>query len=97
MDKKHQETALSSWLLTRSESVQQLAREFPIGNGISFVVKGRRFFLLGYTEDDSLIISRVNPARNYQLATKRQEFLEACHLRDGSVQIVKRGSSLKKC
>ena len=67
------------WLATRPESVRELAKEFPLGLEIG--VGGVTHYLIGYTEDDSLIISPIWPGDDYDAAYEARQHVCADHLR----------------
>ena len=69
-----------AWLKTRPHCVQDLAREFPPMTRV--LVDGVMLRVFGYTEDDMLIVSRVNPVEDYDGAMEAKELLCAKHLRD---------------
>lgn len=73
------ESALDHWLATRPESVQRLAREFPLGTVIEH--EGERLHLLGWTEGDMLIVSPHDPATSYSQAMSTRVYLCAAHVR----------------
>lgn len=73
------EERLEEWLLTRPECVQQLAKEFPIGS--TFDIDGETFHLIGWTEGDALIVSKIDPAEDYEWALECKEYFHAYHLR----------------
>lgn len=79
MTEDERKAALAEWIASRPESVQKLAAEFPLGT--AFEVKGRILYLVGYNEDDSLIVSRFNPATDYEAANENREYLCASHCR----------------
>ncbi len=75
--------ALSKWLSGKPKCVQDLAEEFPLGS--VFIAHGEYRYLLGYTESDDLIVSKIDPNHSYRRATMHQEFLCAKHVRSGEV------------
>lgn len=76
-----QEQAWKEWIATRPECVQKLAAEFPPGTKIIFEGDGTIAFIIGYNEDDSLIITKVDPSRDYQKALEARRYICAEHLR----------------
>lgn len=74
--------SVKAWLASRPESVQKLAAEFPGGTVIMF--DGVSHHILGYTEDDTLILSPVNPGVDYDSAMSNRVYLCAQHLRDAA-------------
>lgn len=71
----------AEWLRSRPECVQRLAVEFPAGCVIE--VDGVSFYALGWTEDDSVIVSRIDGAVDYDEAMAAKEYICAKHLREG--------------
>lgn len=76
--------AMLKWLKTRPECVQKLAIEFPFGS--IFIHDEKRLYLLGYTENDSLVVSEVDPFDDYDGARESQSYLCADHVRLGVVR-----------
>lgn len=74
-----------AWLATRPECVQRLAAEFPL-NTVVDMPDGKRLYLCGYTEDDRLILSEIDPAVDYDAALAQRTYLCAEHLRAPSVR-----------
>jgi hypothetical protein len=70
---------LCDWLKTRPESVQKLAMEFPLGTEVA--VNGEHLYLLGWTEGDSLIMSKIDPSEDYDAAYDARTYLCAQHCR----------------
>lgn len=68
-----------AWLATRPECVRKLAAEFPLGTEIE--INGVPHWLLGYTENDMLIISPINPGEDYDGACQAREWICAGHVR----------------
>lgn len=54
--------AYNAWLKTRPKCVQKLAKEFPMGTRVQF--GGEMLHLLGWTENDSIILSPINPSED---------------------------------
>ena len=77
----------AQWLATRPECVQKLAVEFP-PNTVVGQPSGNHW-VIGWTEDDKLIISGINPNENYEGAMANKKYLCASHLRDGSIPYAK--------
>ncbi len=76
--------ATKAWLATQPKRVKQLAKEFPPGT--EFAVDETRYYVIGYQEPDTLIISKHNPALDYQAATRDKQMIHAEHLRKGERQ-----------
>lgn len=81
MTDDERKAAHAAWIASRPESIRRLAAEFPLG--ASFAIGDRVLYLVGYNEDDSLLVSRYNPATDYESATTHPERLCASHVRDG--------------
>lgn len=79
MTEEEKKQALAEWIASRPESVQRLAAEFPLGT-VFDTGKGR-WYLVGWTENDSLIVSRVDPRRDYEGAMNSKQYLCASHFR----------------
>lgn len=77
-------SAFDQWLATRPESVQKLAKEFPPGTAIE--VNGRKLYLLGYNENDMLIVSETWPGEDYKKANATKEYICASHVREGAMR-----------
>lgn len=73
--------ARAEWLKTRPECVQKLAAEFPIGS--VFQVDGKPpLYLLGWTEEDTIIVSEIDPCEDYEAAHEAKQYLCASHFRE---------------
>jgi hypothetical protein len=70
-----------AWLETRPQSVQRLAREFPLGTCVR--VPEGLLYLLGWTEFDQLIVSPINPSDDYDGANGDKRYINADDLRSG--------------
>lgn len=71
--------AYNAWLKTRPKRVQKLAKEFPMGTCVQF--GGEMLHLLGWTENDSIILSPINPSEDYDGALDKKVYACASHLR----------------
>jgi hypothetical protein len=67
------------WVKRRPTSVKVLALEFPFGS--TFLLGGRRLYLLGYASRDHLIVSETNPFMDYEKAHSERAWLPAYHAR----------------
>lgn len=67
------------WLATRPECVQELAKIFRPMDMVIF--GGAVYYVIGYTEDDMLIVSKTNPAEDYEKALVDREFFCVKHLK----------------
>jgi hypothetical protein len=70
--------AYTTWLSTRPQCVQDLAKEFPWLSQVS--VNGKTYFVIGYTEEDMIIVSQTYPV-HFQLAMETKEYVCAKSLR----------------
>lgn len=77
---------LDDWLKTRPECVQKLAAEFPLG--LPLQLDNAMYFVIGYTEDDSLVISSTHPGHDYDTAYETRQRVCAQHVRDGIAQVL---------
>lgn len=66
--------SLAAWLAAQPETAQKLAKEFPIP--LKIEVDGQLHWLIGYTEDDHLIITPIDPA-DFDAAKDAAVFLPA--------------------
>jgi hypothetical protein len=69
---------LQDWIDSRPECVRKLAAKFPPGAQIS--VHGDNWFVIGYTEDDRIIISPIHPASDYDASVANKQYVCADHL-----------------
>ena len=69
------------WLATRPQSVRDLAAEFPLLTEIE-MPDGVTMLVIGWTENDSLVISSIDPRTDYDAAYAERTYLCAAHLRD---------------
>lgn len=67
-------SAFLTWLADQPDSVQKLACEFPHS---VLELDGRRVFLLAYRDDDSLVVSPLDPRTGEREAWDQQEVLPA--------------------
>lgn len=80
-----------AWLKTRPAKVQALAEEFPIGHAIE-IDDDDILYVVGWTEDDVLVVSEVSPEQMYasrqayEEAMERRQHICAQHLRDNKVK-----------
>lgn len=74
----------NQWLAGRPASVQKLAEEFPFCCVLEIELEGDpvEFYLIGYTEDDSLLVSPVDPIEDYAMAMLMKRTLCAGHFRE---------------
>jgi hypothetical protein len=70
MPRKRPPKTLAAWLATRPPAVQALAREFPHRSQI--VLDHPRFWVVGWTTDGNVLLSRVDPAVDYDAALQQQ-------------------------
>jgi hypothetical protein len=70
----------SAWLDTRPDVVKELAITVPPRSYL--VIDGSQYWVCGYTEEDSFIISGTDPAEDYETAMENREYIHADHVRD---------------
>jgi hypothetical protein len=68
-----------TWVKKKPSSLKTLGLEFPFGS--TFIVGGRRLYLLGYASPDHLIVSEINPFVDYDKAHGERAWLSARHAR----------------
>jgi hypothetical protein len=71
---------LASWIKSRPQCVQKLAAEFPLLTQLEFW--GEAHFVIGYTEDDMLILSPVSPLADWNNAMTLRKRTYAKHFRE---------------
>lgn len=71
------------WIKTRPECVQKLAVEFPVGTIVD--IDEVRLYLIGYTEEDALIFSPIDPNIDYPLAKCFSVYIPAADLRNRDI------------
>lgn len=69
------------WLATRPKCVRRLAAEFPLGSEFD-TGGGKIMHLIGYTENDTLIVSPIDPSGDVDAAMECREYLCAEHFRE---------------
>jgi hypothetical protein len=72
------------WLKSRPASVQRLAHQFPPGSKL--LVDGKEHYVIGWTEDDFLVLSDVHPSENYDASVARKHHMCAAHVRSGETR-----------
>ncbi|HEX4605380.1 MAG TPA: hypothetical protein VH724_15375, partial [Candidatus Angelobacter sp.] len=65
---------------SRPACVQALAKEFPLNTSFQ-IEDGDKWYLVGYTEDDKLIVSRFDPFKEYTRAMEDRSYICASHIR----------------
>lgn len=70
-----------AWLKTKPESIQKLAAEFPIGCVLFHPKTNARIYLVGYNEQDMLIVSDLDPIRDWEAAQATKYYVCAAHFR----------------
>lgn len=73
------------WVASRPECVKKLIEKYPLETHWRFSIDDELFFLLGYTEDAKLILSRINSNINYEKAIEIKEYVCAEHLKNHRV------------
>jgi hypothetical protein len=79
---------IEEWLASRPACVQALAREFPVGSKLE--IHGTVMHLIGYTEADRLIVTPLNPRKDFAAAVAAQEYVCASHFRPCPIHGVSR-------
>lgn len=69
--------SLRAWLASRPECVQKLAAQFSFD--AEYIIDGTSYYLLGYTEQDKLILSPIDPNQNYDAAMSNKIYVCAAH------------------
>ena len=85
---KKAEASYKKWVASRPDCVKKLIEKYPLETHWRFSIDDEIFFLLGYTEDAMLIISRINPNVDYKNAMKNKEYLCAEHLTDHKIATI---------
>lgn len=73
------EALYARWLAARPESVQKLAREFPLHAPVA--LEGKNLWVIGWNESDMLILSPIRLDEDYDEAERQRVYLCADHLR----------------
>lgn len=81
MTEEEMDKLCAEWLLTRPACVQALVKEFPPGSRLR--VRGRNFYVLGWTKHDTVIVAPFDPETHYEEALAHKEFVCARHYRPG--------------
>lgn len=74
-----QKDAFEEWLAHRPECIKKLAKEFPLGT--IFIIDGKTLYLVGYSEEDGLLLSTHDPAVAYEEAKETMQRVCAKHFR----------------
>jgi hypothetical protein len=72
---------LDEWLETEPECIQNLAKEFPIMTRLYDSEARQILYVIGYTEDDKLIVSKYAIDIDYDRALKHKFHVCAEHWR----------------
>jgi hypothetical protein len=67
-----------AWIASRPPCVQKLARQFPITTTVE--IDGTLHYLIGYTENNMLILTPINPVDDYEQAHAEKIYVCAKHL-----------------
>lgn len=79
MTKDEAEAQWKAWVASRPEKVQKLIAEFPPNSLV--MLEEKPHHILGWTEDDMLILTDTDPGVDYDLAMQRKVYIHAHHLR----------------
>lgn len=71
-----------AWIASLPDNVQRLIGAFPLNS--VFMIEGEKYYLLGYTEDELVIVTPVSPANDYDAAVEKRRFIRPEHLKRGS-------------
>lgn len=71
---------IASWVASRSQKVQQLISEFPMGCYFT-EPDGTVLYLIGYDEADGVAVSVCDPYEGLQLAKEYRRVMRASYLR----------------
>lgn len=77
--------SFEAWAASRPEQVQALIRRFP--NGSLFLVNNQVHYVIGWTENDKLILSPVNPVLEFKRAQDEKIYICAKHFRSTSTPV----------
>jgi hypothetical protein len=77
-DEVELEAAKEAWIASRPPVVRDLARRFPAGSAV--MIRGKQFYIIGYTDDDMLLVSETDPFQDYDKAVLSKECVCAKHL-----------------
>jgi hypothetical protein len=78
-----QAAAYAHWLSKLPPQVQALAAEFPPGT--VYEIEGDEWFVFGWGEHDTVLLTPVSPSKDYQRANAEKVHVCAQHLREGRV------------
>jgi hypothetical protein len=70
----------AAWLKDRPDIIHKLWAEFPPATKLT--IDGQSWYVVGYNDDDSLLISRHDPNEDYIAAVGDREYLHAEHVRE---------------
>ena len=71
MTRQEANQAMKDWLAERPESVQRLADKFPPGSTVN--VNDEEVHIVGYTEGNELIVSKIDPYLDYNASMASRE------------------------
>lgn len=77
---ERKEQLWQNWVASRPLVVQLLIKEFPVGTTTE--INGVKMHLTGWTEDDFLTFSHIDPSVDYEGAVKTRVHICAKHLRE---------------
>ena len=81
---------LDEWIATRPPEVRALAERFPFD--AEYTIDGRRYYLLGFSavergDTPMLILSLINPRKNYAAAMRDRIYVCIDHETDGRLTV----------
>lgn len=71
-----QEPGFRAWYESRPECVKKLIIEYPPMSKVT--IHNKHYWVFGYTEDNKLIISKINPSEDYENAIKQKNRKYIC-------------------
>ena len=76
-----------AWIADRPECVRQIARRFPIRSILNLPDRYRfPMHVIGYTEEDHLIVTPYDPLENAELAYLVREYIAVADLEGVEIQ-----------
>lgn len=72
-------TPLDDWLATKPKCVRELAAEFPPGTQLD--IHGVTNWVIGWTENDALVVSELDPNVDFDAAHEQRGYVCAEHFR----------------
>jgi len=73
--------AFNDWMETRPDCIKALAREFPLHTPVWIAALRKTWYVIGWKEDDALIVSPLTLAEDYDTAMTLKQYVCADHYR----------------